>query len=67
MTLASEVRMLRLSEAAQGPTAEQGRPGGLSVDCPMAEPALKVHAGPFSYQALDADMIQDGLALGTWA
>lgn len=27
LTLASEVRMLRLREAVQGPTAEQGRPG----------------------------------------
>lgn len=36
-----------LARAAQGPTAEQGRPGVLSMDYPMAEPALKVHAGPF--------------------
>lgn len=34
------------------------------MDCPMAEPALKVHAGPFSYQALDADMIQARLGPG---
>ena len=30
----------------------------------MAEPALKVHAGPFSYQLLDTDMIQARLGTG---
>lgn len=34
------------------------------MDCPMAEPALRVHAGPFSYQPLDADMIQARLGTG---
>lgn len=30
----------------------------------MAEPALKVHAGPFCYQLLDTDMIQAWLGTG---
>lgn len=31
---------------------------------PMAEPALKLHAGPFSNQPLDTDMIQAQLGTG---